>query len=63
MYCILNLTITRSLIFTYICLGTSGTMYSGLSVGSHTIDVRFTPTGSTSTLTLMLDFDIGKLHA
>ena len=32
--------------------GSTGTTFTGLSVGNHTIVIRFTPTGSSQTSTL-----------
>ena len=39
-------------------IGGPGTFYTGLSVGQHTIDVRFTPTGSTQVTAFQLQFNI-----
>ena len=60
MYCIKH----YNYMLTNLCfyLGMSGTMYSDLSVNSHTIDVRFTPAGSMTSATLQLSFDIGNFY-
>ena len=39
-------------------IGGPGSFYTGLSVGQHTIDVRFTPTGSTQVTAFQLQFNI-----
>ena len=41
-------------------IGMSGSMYSGLTDGSHTIDVHFTPAGSSNTTVLQSNFVIGN---
>jgi len=47
----------------YLCLlGMEGTMFTGLSAGQHSIDVRFTPAGSTIPTGLQRQtFNIGSV--
>ena len=39
-------------------IGFPGSIFARLSVGQHTIDVRFTPTGSTQVTAFQLQFNI-----
>ena len=39
-------------------IGFPGSIFTGLSLGQHTIDVQFTPTGSTRVTAFQLRFNI-----
>jgi len=59
--CIHICIIKLSLLYNSLFKGASGDSFTGLSAGSHTIDLRFTPAGTSQTIPLrQLRFTIGN---
>ena len=45
-------------VYVLLLIGFTGSIFTGLSIGQHIIDVQFTPTGSTQVTAFQLQFNI-----